>query len=548
MIKRDHLRALISVGLALLAGLWVAAPALGTGAVLGAQNNDLDGALWYRWYLLDSLQSGRLPDTTPMVAFPLGTDMLVRDGCNLLDALLSLPLVLAFGPFVAHNIWVILLVAANWLAFAHASKAWLGDGAERFWSRQLGASLFALSPIALEELGNGRVTQAFLIWLALLAGECWRLDRSRWAWVRGGIWLALTGLTYWYAAIWGGALAALLGLSRSWRKTTAMLLLSLVLVSPLLLAYAGRLGGEAPTLVPQKHMFVLWWDGGTALMGPGDDVGRDPVGMGRLLGFEFVPGVVALVYLMWRERGPWLAVGGACAIWGVFALGPQPFGLFQSPLYALAMTLGPLAHRLWFPLRALVVVALTLAMALSAVAPRLERRWWGWPALALLLWPLALRLQGSMPLERWDPPRSPVIQWLAAQPNGAVIALPSTADSSWRAAQIQYGKAVQLSIGGENPALAVAGWSDWEESRPAMLALNDILLGQTPLQPPSPQDWAQLRADGFAYLLLDREKMSTTRGEAGTKTAISRIKRALGKPAEADAHYLAWVLPAADPR
>ncbi|MCB9763401.1 MAG: hypothetical protein H6739_26780 [Alphaproteobacteria bacterium] len=538
----------------LLALLWSAGCALAVTAaawpadrILGVRNNDLYGALWYRWYLAESLERGWSAAVTPLVAWPLGTDMLVRDGCNLLDAALALPLVAWLGPLGAHDAWAGGVILANGLAFFRLSEVWRGDDRAGVAAGLLGAALFALAVVPLEELGAGRPTQAFLPFLCLGLRAAWRLDTERFAWAWGGLWLALTGLTYWYAAAWGGLVLLGVGLTRSPRRAVAMGALALALVSPLLALVATHMahGPGLPALAhPDYHpLFVLDATGWTALISPDGGLTTVPAGMGRVVWGSLPLGALALGVLVRRDRA-WVAMAVAATLCVGLALGPRPLGLLDSPLYTAFLALGPLADRMWFPTRALVVVDLVAAAAISAAAAR----WLGRGALPLAAalsvgWGLSLVPGALLPLPTWRPPHPPALDWLAAQPDAAVVALPVGADSLWRVHQVWHGKPVQASLGGSNPLLAVDGHAEWAAGQPALALLDEILMGRKPSRRFTDADWQPLLDDGFGYLIVDTATLSADRTPEMVDLTVKRLGRAVGPPTRQGPGLLIWTLP-----
>lgn len=537
---------------ALGCALTVVWPALGEPSVLGVPENDLYGTLWFRWQLLESLGAWVSPATTGLMAFPVGVDLFVRNGCNLLDALLSLPLVLILGHHAAHDAWSVVVVWANFAGFWWLSRRFCDRSMAHTVAALVGAVLCAMSPFVMEELNEGRPTQALLLFLLLTLGFGLRLDRHPRAAVGAGLCLALTGLTYWYAAIWGGALLVCVGLAVHTRRTVAALGLALLLVSPMLVFLALRVGGAEPIpglspglSPPLEDVVVAVGFDGTAKAPLLED---GPPSMFRMIWWEAVVGGLALAWMALRGGWVWrgVAIGGLLA--GGLALGPTPGGL-RSPLYSAFLWLGgPLAERLWFPDRALAVVAMVLALAITGALCRIPR-----PRVAtglglggLTLWLCSLPAAGLLPLDTYTPPSSTALEWLAAQPPGAVLKVPNTpVNADWLVAQISHGKPVQSQMGEGNAALLSAALVDWRAAHPVVAGLEARGWGQPARATRS--ELTALRAQGFGYVLFDRGLAQAELSPADFQRAELLLQESLGAPGIGDARYRAWPLPGAPP-
>ena len=522
----------------------VCAPALGRPEVLG-KGTDLSGTIWYRWQVFTDLAAGQVPWETRLMGWPVGVELFLRNGLNHLDTLLSGPLAAVLGPFAGADAWSLLVIAANYLAFIRLSDAWCGPSRPERHAARLGAVLFALAPFALEELGNGRPTQALLVPLALLLRAALRLDVDPRAWVWGGVHLALCGLLYWYLALWGGLMALVVGLAASPRRTAALLASALAWVSPLLVAYGWlRSGGADVPRLDAWHMAMSLYVDGTIVNpthGPGM-MGR--IGPARVLGPEAVVGLAALGWLTWRRERRWIAAAVATALCLVWASGP---GSVEQPRLFYRIFLfsgGDLAARLGFPVRAVAVVALTVAAACSEVARRAlvtgrlgPRGAAGLAALHLG----ALFLTRVLPLPTAMPPRSTVLSWLARQPPGAVFTLPDNVQPTWLDAQVLHQHPIQRVMGEDHSGTGSPELVVWAARQPAVRAARRGLA-------PSRADLATLRADGFAWVLLDRKPMTTELGDEAVPDDLP-YRRALiaelGPPDAADGRFLLWRIPAA---
>ncbi|MCB9794983.1 MAG: hypothetical protein H6741_19970 [Alphaproteobacteria bacterium] len=293
-------------------------------------------------------------------------------------------------------------------------------------------------------------------------------------------------------------------------------------------------------------MIVLWWTGALALLDPDQGVRVLPLAMFPSAGPELILGLLATGALALRQ-GLWRAMGLAALLSLGLSLGPRIFDLTPNPVHGLWMTLGPLARRLWFPCRALVIPALVGALALSVLLDRALDGAWRRPAaalaaLALPAWLLSLVSLGVLPVLTWNPPSPAPVKWLAKQPEGSVLVLPSTKESTWLVHQIQHGKPVQLQLGGQNPLLAVPEASAWLEQHPVVDLLELTVKGHVPPRPVSDAERESLLADGFRWLLVDFGAIDSTRSPKAIQTSRRRLTRLLGEPVSSGENMFIWAL------
>lgn len=532
----------LSGALGLLVGLALVWPALGPDQILGVPDNDTYGSLWLRWQLGQAVLGAEQPWWTHLQAWPLGLDLLRTTGLNILDLLVSLPLTLVLGAAPAHDAWALLLLASNFWALCLLGRRWQGPG----WTGALALWVVALvvgaGPFVLHELAAGRPTQAWLAPLALalhLAGD---LGRGRSRAVHLALGLALVGWTYWYAAIWGGALVLAVGLAVHPQRALVAGGMALLLVAP---GLAWILLGDAPVQLADQAtpLLVLGVDGravlsGALLPGAGHRVqGAQVVGMGTLGG-----AVAAVAWARQRQGAAVLIAGVLCV---GFALGDRPFGWFESPLYALWLGLGGVARRLWYPVRAVGAAELAGALALAWGLGRLGCRG---PRGVLLLLPLLLagwvacgatRALPTSPL----PASGPALQWLSLAPPGAVVVLPSGDRETWLLDQVVHERPIQAVMGGSNPALAWPALTRWRADHPALTALEDLAQTRSAI-PPTRQALQDLGQAGFGYVLLDLGAADRHSAVSG-RDVLAACTRLLGAPAVVDSAHAVWVLPPA---
>ncbi|MBK7757784.1 MAG: hypothetical protein IPI35_15565 [Deltaproteobacteria bacterium] len=214
-----------------------------------------------------------------------------------------------------------------------------------------------------------------------------------------------------------------------------------------------------------------------------------------------------------------------------------------NPLYnALVMALPPL-RRLWFPERALFLLALAQALAVGALWARLEapKLRAGVALAVVLVWGLELRAGGLAPLPSWDARPPAAYQCLAQGPPGAVIDLPER----WSAAHLYYqtvhGRPIFGGMLEGNARFTPAELTQLREENGLWSALE----AATRPGPPGrgareakvrPEDKAQLGALGYRYVVLRREAVP----DRAAQGLLRRLESLLGPPVYEDARALIY--------
>ena len=182
----------------------------------GTAHVDAHGTAWFYAFTARALREGSSLAGSELLFFPWGKEVWRHTGGNLVDAALAAPLTTLLGPVAGYGAWVGCVLAANaWGGLRMADAL----GAPRAW-RWTAALAMAWNPYALMELGQGRATQALLVFAALACAALWRLGgesgvATGWRDAAAcGAWLALTGLTYWFHGLVLGVCAVVYGCVR----------------------------------------------------------------------------------------------------------------------------------------------------------------------------------------------------------------------------------------------------------------------------------------------------------------------------------------------
>jgi hypothetical protein len=557
--------------------LWVAVlgPSLpGWGRrFVGLEYVDGYGTQWFYHFAPLLLSEGLRGDPATLFFYPWGKDLLGHTGLSVLDALIAWPLRAAFGPTWGYNLFVVCLMATNGLATAAVGARLTGD---RLAGAFAGA-LMSVSPWVLLELTEGRPTQAMLAPAFWVIYESLGPLEDRRAPFRLGLAWALSGLIYWFNAIFLGF--ALLGvlLARAWGMSLAdrrtLLVRGLVgagvalgLVSPILVMMALRAqDGGVPGLLDVQSWSLLR----SSLF----TVDGMPVGL-----FTFQPlrwrseflfpseaglvssaqsspitaiGLCALLVALAKPglRGLLLALAVPSLILSVGPLLLIGDWALPNPLYnALVMAFPPL-RRLWFPERALSLLALAQTLAIGALWARLEaQRVRAGLALGVaVVWGLELYAGNLAPLPSWAARPPAAYQCLAEGPPGAVIDLPER----WSAGNVYY----QTVHGRPMFGGMLEGNERFTPPELTALRLNNSLWRALEgITRPGPQrrgardqrapevsarDREALGALGYRYVVLRREALP---GRADDEV-LRRMEAILGPPVFIDARaviYAPW--------
>jgi hypothetical protein len=546
--------ALLAAALGVVLAVAVAGPDLPRlgGEVLGTANMDKWGAVYLHDQLYSSLAAGRLPFHDPDQLWPIGAPLAALNGSNSLEMLVSA----ALRPFVGWPLWFNLAHLA-WIPLNAAAMVPL---ARRLWPDDRGlrfaaGATWALSPVLLGEMAAGRLTQVALVGVPLAIRAFWDASEGpvgRRGLALGAVGLALTGLGYWYYAVFLGILApvwllrgAVLGRGRATLAVFATIGVgAAVLVSPALVAVVVSASGAGIDarggLDPARLSPVFDNALQLARAQPAQLVGWFPLALAPGL---LLLGARAVARGDRRARvdaAVWLLLAALCV---VFALGPgQRFGdrvwlLPYWPLWRVLPLLGRLTHpSRWLDLG---MVFLVVASFAGLAGGRLRR--------AAPLVPLALLAQlyvaGTAPLGTFA--LAPQGVWKAVQAGkGALIVVPllhSPETCRWQAFHHRpvlggmveglpwaWPAAFRARVGGNPLLMQLVGLGDGRDARLDVRA----------------DDLAALRADGFTQIVFDAESWRRWPRGGGVPMA-DRLSAALGAPLYRGEDGALWDLPRA---
>lgn len=535
----------LAAGLALGVGmaLAVAGPDLQAldEALPGVQNDDGLGAITLHFGFGEALAAGRWDLRDPQQFYPVGRSRLQVDGGNSLE-------------FVVSSVTRRLLPWPAWLSVAWL--AWIPLNLLAFlplglhlWGRAgpalaAGAAWAVYGPL-LGQLAAGRLTQVVLLGLPLAVLGLLRVaeEGGRRAWVQAGLGFALTGLGYWFYALFMALIAPLFALWGLRHRALAPLAadlgrgaaLALGLVAPLLLvlAWPALTGGWTPAPAITAEFASPVFPDALPL------AGALPT---HLRGW--LPGVLVAgaAVTLWRgqRRALWV---GALTLCVLFALGPgQRLGdrVWLLPYYPLWRWL-PGLDRMLHPERWLAVGSLFFTvLAADGLA-----RWR--PALVWAL-PIGVLLHnqsaGALPLGHWSYQAPPVWDAAARGPAGALIVLPL----------LDAARAVPALPFHQRPMLGGMGEQIPVHLPPALCALiegNSLLLqllglsrGQLRELSVHQEDLDALRALGFGQIVLDEHSRERS-VRARNLDLRGPLEAALGAALYTGPDGAAWALPAA---
>ncbi len=512
--------------------------------VPGYDNTDHAGAVYLHHQFIARLGAGELPGFDPLQLWPEGTWLVRLHGGNSLEMIVSW--VLSWG-----------LAWPAWFSWSHL--AWLPLNLLAFlplgrqlWGR-LGPSLaagaaWAALPYHLGEIASGRLTQVALVGLPLAVAGLLRLAEGPGGWrdrAMTGAGFALTGLGYWYYAIFLALIApifALWGLRLRGRAVlvdlAAAAAIALGCVLPFVAPVLGpRLTGDwvpAPPLDPATANPVF--DNALQLFS------AQPVQLQGWFPWVLVAGFAVTA---WRgqRRLLWSAAAAFCLL---CALGPaqlQDRTLWHLP-YELLWRTVPLLDRLTHPGRWLGVGGLFLVLlAADGIA-----RWRPWATWILPVGVLAqLWGLGQLPLDTWRQELPPVWKAVQAQDErGALLVLPllnSPLTCRW---QPFHGRPMLGGMVEHMPWAWSPTFREQVQDNAMLMALYALGRGKRMSVPVFEEDLASLRAAGFDTVVLDQDAwrwLAMMPGSDVTLPVERLVTQALGDPIFSDASGAVWRLP-----
>lgn len=557
---------------ALLVAVWLVWPAVVRGAFVGRASVDAWGTQWfYDW--AGGLITGETPSFffSDALFYPWGKNIYVHTGGNVLDALLAWPFRAVAGGVLGYACFVAVLLLCNGAAVGWGARR-LGAGR---WGAALAGVLGVCNPFALHEIQAGRPTQAllaFAIVAVCAAFSLWDRWDSR-VWAIGAVSLALTGLTYWFNALFVGVglvltlpFALVLPGSMQARRrrvlaVASMLVVSLILVLPAIWPMVGAWSdGEVPGVLNTSMLAGEQWrpvtkEGFTIGLHVLDLVsGRSGFFVPADDSLSFVPGdvvlpvatLVLLVIGAIRYRGvlrvPALVLMGFGL---VLAVGPQwqPLTGPQNVLFVWIIDFLPMFDRLWWPVRGLVLFHCVAAVACAWVVADEDRRITRGLAVSVagIAMGAQLALVNLAPFDTWITAPSETYACLGEASEGAVLELPYGAPEDHVFRQRQHGRPIFGGMFDDNPVFSPQEQRAFRQNSVAFKTLEDWAVNaQGPVLLPSALD--ELQGLGIRYILLDGEAVSGSSGARGRRLRTLRFtfREWLGAPVADDGRFVLY--------
>jgi hypothetical protein len=517
--------------------------------VLGYPTIDSLDTILLRGLVSDLLfeNPGDLP-TTQGVYFPIGYPILHLVP-NLMDHLIGGGLSRVLGFPRGDNVFWLLLIAGNGLA-AHRLGLQLG---KTHSAAMLVGVAYAVSENFLREINLHHAPQALSPWAPLYLAAILRATQaegSRRDALAAGVWMGLSGITYWYTAIFlaVGSLPILFTRRSAWRRFAQAAGIALCVASPFLLPYAFHLGdlplanlSQIPDPSQTSAALQALPAGQAFLTEHGNDLAL-PFRSTPLDTTNRISWVLMIAVVLSLKKGGskvllWIAgVGAVLALGPTLRWGSDPVLLGDHPIwlpFAWLAKASPLFERMTWPERWGILIALGMAAA-AAKAPR-PRLFTGLILIETLIF------SGNAPLQHTD--LSPHSGWERLQlTRGAVLELPLARGHQHAPfvglhARI-HGKAVVNPILLPPESQAPPAWRAWIEQQGLSTQFQAIAKGEMPT--PNQQSKKSLLAAGVGAIALDAGP-----GAGLSPARILRWKKgltALFGPAEDQGGVLIWWL------
>ncbi len=498
---------------------------------------DLPGTLWMHWWVRTTVESGTLPISTDLLFYPDGKNFFNDTGANFIDAYLAVPLQWIFG--VPDFLDV--LAAAVLLGNALAMHALAGDlSGRRLAPTWAAAVAFQLNPYCLDQLAEGRPTQAML-WFAILATRhALRLESGTWRDAAlFGLFTVLQGLTYWFM-VYFLALALLPLVLRSFvraprvvgPRVAVAVAVAVTIAAPFLLKIHGEIAAGNV-----QRMSYPRWDVSPAAMPERWQIVHAELASGTWIA------VLGLALASIRRTWPWLLAIGLTIAFAVGARVGVRDSAFTNPIYVLLWGNIPLLPRLGFPERILSMTFVLLAMCAAAGLLRLDAVW---SPLLVAVVGLELLWRSALPLPTSVYDFSVGNQHIRRE-GGAVIYLPFGANEDAMVYQTLHGQPLFGGMGEREPDLRPAGYQ--ERLRNTFIILLAGSLNDTEAAIGYTLRDREAISRLFRWVWFDRRFAPPSWVALGYDRASKRARliKELGEPILEDASYTLWDLHAPVP-
>ena len=449
-------------------GLWPFAQGLWRGEVPGQQDIPIDGGHGlYLYTLFGEVVAGRTSLLqTDAMWFPTGRPLLLVVQ-NFVDAALSQPFFGLFAPQTALALFSVLVLVSNGLA-----GGWAGAKIGGRWGAVAAALVMVMSPYVWGEVQTGRTAQALMAPMVLAVGCAWETAATgRGGW-KAGVWLGITGLCYWFYAVFTAVVVGGLLFGAAWERGRGMVrqlaiaaVVSAAIAAPFVIFSGlnwGEMAGTALLVNPIPNATQLL--GGWFWLPHSRIVAYLPqalfgIGLvacvgaprGRAVGLAIAAGILC-----------WMALGETTQVWGHSV---------PTPLWLLKQLPG--FSRFWWPHRALAgaQVALAVLAALAMAQPNWRRA----VATVGLVLVVGQGVGVPGPLTTWRVPPKPV--WVDELPPGALLFLPMLDPEVGKARFAEWTWVRRPLVNGMSmwdEYLWPESWREWAKGQPLVSALLQV--------------------------------------------------------------------------
>lgn len=496
-----------------------------TGDVCYGFGPDPPGTIWMYDWVKEDVLNGKFPIRTDRMYYPEGIELLLRNGSNVVDAILSVPFQLFFSTPLALVLTTVVIVLGNGLAIQPLLREVAPSSQLIRWS--VGA-WWMINPYVLDEIARGRPTQAMLWFVPPAILGMWRLGGARDALLLGAA-VGLQALTYWYMALFLSICLLPLAIRQLWlhrARGLGLLLVgvvtAVVVVSPLAVPIATAAArNEIPGLdlpveqsliymtyaLRAEHMWLLH---------------VNPLVVAALL-----IGLASFRHHFWALAGIGLGI--------IFAFGvriPTGDGSLDFPLYTWIYEHSQFIARLNFPERIYSVVYALLAVVVASFLERSRQAWVGWFVWAFALcWPFGM---GGLPLPLRTTSPLPASVIIERTP-GPVLVTPTESTDNALIQQVYFKAPLVSGMGDHEPTVRTEAFSRLFSENPFFTAI--MLQSQVP-------SWATLDVNRLAkqvrWVWYDREVQERLVGVPKSNSQLEHLQSYMGTAYYSDEATAIW--------